>query len=95
MLNEALRLLRVYNDLKSYELADKLGISNSYLSEIEKGKKEPSIDLINKYAEIFGTEPSTILFFSESLNKNKSKFKKIIGKKIIQFLQNIENAENK
>jgi len=95
MLNEALRLLRVYNDLKSYELADKLGISNSYLSEIENGKKEPSIDLINKYAEIFGTEPSTILFFSESLGKNTSKFKKIIGKKIIQFLQNIENAEKK
>jgi transcriptional regulator with XRE-family HTH domain len=92
MLNEALRLLRVFNDLKSYELADKLGISNSYLSEIEKGKKEPTLEIINKYAEIFGTEPSTILFFSESLDKNESALKKNIGKKIIQFLQNIEHA---
>jgi transcriptional regulator with XRE-family HTH domain len=92
MLNEALRLLRVFNDLKAVELAEKLSISTSYLSEIEKGKKEPSLDIIKKYAEIFDTSPSTILFFSENLDKEGSSFKKSIGRKLIQFLQNIENA---
>lgn len=41
MLNEALRLLRVFNDRKATDLAKELGISAAYLSEIETGKKLP------------------------------------------------------
>jgi len=65
MLNEALRLIRVFHDMKSVELAKKLNISNSYLSEIEKGKKQPPFDLINKYGAIFNIKPSAILSFYE------------------------------
>ena len=32
--------------VKQADLASKLGISKSYLSEIEKGKKQPKIELI-------------------------------------------------
>ena len=35
MNGEVLRLLRVFNDIKANELAKQLGISKSYLSEIE------------------------------------------------------------
>ena len=68
MLNEALRLIRVFNDLKAKDLAEKLGISPSYLSEIEKGKKEPSISLIVSYAKVFKTTPSSLLFFFRKFN---------------------------
>ncbi|NRX73843.1 transcriptional regulator with XRE-family HTH domain [Clostridium beijerinckii] len=40
MINESLRLLRVFHDLKAIDLAKKLSISQSYLSEIENGKKK-------------------------------------------------------
>jgi transcriptional regulator with XRE-family HTH domain len=94
MINEALRLLRVFHDLKAIELADKLGISQSYLSEIESGKKEPSLELIRKYADIFRTNPSSILLFSEDIEQigKKKKLKDILRKKTIDFLQKIENA---
>ena len=39
MLSEALRLIRVFHDLKQTELADRLGVSKSYLSEIESGEE--------------------------------------------------------
>lgn len=42
MIGEALRLIRVYHDLKQSDLADRLGISQSHLSEIERSKKAPS-----------------------------------------------------
>ena len=42
-----------------------LGISNSYLSEIERGKKNVSIDLLNRYADIFGVRVSSLMRFSE------------------------------
>ena len=39
MLSEALRLIRVFHDMKQTELADRLSISKSYLSEIEGGEE--------------------------------------------------------
>lgn len=35
-------------------LADQIGISQSYLSEILNGKKDPSIEVCNKIADFFG-----------------------------------------
>ncbi len=90
MVNEALRLFRVYNDLKLYELADALGISKSYLSEIEKGKKKPNLDIIDKYAEYFEVPPSAILQFSEKLESNQKGMKSLIAKSLLRFLLDVE-----
>lgn len=92
MLSEALRLIRVYHDLKQQELAEKLEISKSYLSEIESGKKTPTIELIEKYASQFGIPASSILFFSENLEdpSKASKVKNAIAGKVLQFLQFVE-----
>ena len=95
MLNEALRLFRVFHDKKLSELASELGISPSYLSEIESGKKPPSMELIKKYAKIFKTSPSSILFFSEELDKDKKrgKIKISIRNKMIKFMKSLEGEK--
>jgi transcriptional regulator with XRE-family HTH domain len=36
------------------ELADKVGIRESYLSDLENGKKEPCLDVINMLADGLG-----------------------------------------
>ncbi len=94
MLNEFLRLLRVFHDLKSSELAEKLEISPSYLSEIESGKKEPTLALLRKYARVFNTSTSSLLFFSEDVEKHAKgrNFESILRKKTLKFLQSLENA---
>ncbi len=88
MLNEALRLIRVFHDLNQKDLADKLEISNSYLSEIESGKKTPTLEVIERYSEVFNMPSSSILFFSENLsNGEKSeKTRKHISNKAIKIL---------
>jgi len=97
MLSEALRLIRVFHDLKQSELAKQFGISNSYLSEIERGKKEPSLELIEKYSDRFKIPSSSIMFFAENMTRNNNaselakKSKGIIAKKIIDFLSLIES----
>ncbi len=93
MINEALRLLRTFYGYKSIELAKKIGISQGYLSEIENGKKVPSLEILKKYSEIFKIKVSTLLFFSEELEKDeKTSVKNNISKKMIKLLQIIEKA---
>ena len=60
MIGEALRLLRIFNGYKSVELAEKMGISQSYVSEIENNKKQPTMDILEKYANVFGMKRSTL-----------------------------------
>lgn len=88
MLNEALRLIRVFHDLNQKDLADKLRISNSYLSEIESGKKMPTLEVIEKYSEVFNMPSSSILFFSERLNNGEKseKTRKYVSNKVIKIL---------
>lgn len=97
MLSEALRLIRVFHDLKQVELANKLGISKSYLSEIEHGKKTASIELIDKYSALFKIPSSSILFFSENIDSDFAssdrarKAKGIVAGKVLSFLALIES----
>ncbi|WP_277960739.1 helix-turn-helix domain-containing protein [Pseudomonas sp. RIT-To-2] len=93
MLNQALRLIRTYHDLSQTELCKELGISNSYLSEIESGKKQPTIELLTKYSDHFEIPLSSILFFSENMDTPKptSKLRTSIAKKVINILEWVEN----
>ncbi|QHQ34520.1 helix-turn-helix transcriptional regulator [Algicella marina] len=92
MINEALRLIRVFHDLKQVELAKKIGVSRSHISEIEKGNKTPSLDLIQRYATEFRIPVSSILFFAEELPNAKSgdKIRSKIAGKVIDILRFVE-----
>lgn len=93
MLGEALRLIRVFHDCKIIELAKELGISASYISEIENSKKTPSMEVLKKYAAYFDTTVSAIMFFAEDIEKDKkSPAKAKARKKLLSFLRMIENA---
>ncbi len=88
MLNKALRLMRVFHDLTQKELAEKLGISTSHLSEIESGKKTPTLLVLNRYGEVFEMPVSSILFFSENLDSdiNTEKVRIFVSSKILALL---------
>ena len=53
MINEALKLIRVFHDLRQFELAEHLKVSKSHISEIESGTKTPSLELMEKYSAEF------------------------------------------
>lgn len=66
MYDRALKLIRQYHRLTQAELADKLGLSRSFISELEKSAgKKPSIDVLERYASFFKIPVSSLLLFAE------------------------------
>ncbi len=63
-----IKQLRIENKLSLLEVANKSGLSVSYLNEIEKGKKYPKSDKIVALAETFGIDYDSLV--SLKLNSN-------------------------
>lgn len=69
---EKLRLLRLRQRLTLKELAQKLGYSaHGYLSEIESGKKKPTVDFVLKIADHFNISTDHLLRDKLRLGKNQ------------------------
>lgn len=96
MLGEALRLIRVYHDLKQKQVAGRLGISTSYLSEVENGHKAPTLDLIRRYSEEFDLPVSSIMFFAESVGDAAyDRARSFVAGKMIGLMQFLEARADK
>ena len=89
MQQEALRLVRVFHDMNQTALAERLGISKSYLSELESGKKSPTLELLQKYSEAFNMPLSSLLFFAENVGtpSRPDKVRAAIAGKALKMLQ--------
>ena len=89
MLNEALKQIRIFHQIKQVDLATRLEISKSYLSEIESDRKNVSIDLLERYSSIFSIPVSSLLLFSENLEaaKKSDKFRLNCSNKIIKVME--------
>jgi transcriptional regulator with XRE-family HTH domain len=85
MLHKALKIVREVHRMKQGELADALGISKSYLSELERGEKKVSLDELNKYASAFDVPASTFLSFMEAL-EGQSDARRARAKKLLSVL---------
>jgi transcriptional regulator with XRE-family HTH domain len=89
MQHDALRLVRVFHDMSQTELAGRLGISKSYLSELERGeKKKISLDLLDRYSDIFAIPVSSLVFFAEQIVDGKSdNVRMAITGKVVKMLE--------
>ena len=76
-MSETLKLLRIFFGYKSVEMAKKLNISQSFLSEVENGKKNATLELLNQYSKVLNIKVSTIVLLSESLENDKNSKKDI------------------
>ncbi len=75
MIGEALRLIRVFHDVKLNELAEQLDVSKGYISEIESQKKETVFRFNRKIFKRFKISTSAIMLFSEELDNDRSDLK--------------------
>jgi hypothetical protein len=79
-----LKYLRQKKQLNPQELAEKSGISNSYLNEIEKGRKYPKTDKINALAEALQVKYDELV--SVKLPKEFAAFELLLHSNILNEL---------
>jgi transcriptional regulator with XRE-family HTH domain len=92
MISRALKLIRTYHNVKQTDLAKRLGLSPSHLSEIEKGIKPVSYDLLEKYAQVFRMPVSSITLFAEISDKDaKPGLQGIVAEKALKLLEWIDS----
>lgn len=95
MINDALRLLRLYIGLSQKQIASELDVSQSFISEMESGEKSVTIDILKKYSDRFDVRMSQLLFFAEELDgvPVRQKGKLIIASGVLKLLENLAPRE--
>ncbi|MFK8010318.1 MAG: helix-turn-helix domain-containing protein [Saprospiraceae bacterium] len=82
-IGSAIKKIRLKKNIKQVTLAKESGISVSYLSEIENGKKNPDVRIINQISDALSI-PVSFLYFA-AFEKNELN---IVEKRI--FIQNLK-----
>lgn len=88
-LGKRIQELRLKNNWKQSELAEKVGIANKTQSCIETGKNFPSAELIERYAKAFNIK------LSDLLNIAHIEETSVLLKEIQEILSNAKDEEIK
>ncbi len=88
MINEALALARMYWGFSQVEMAEELGVSQAMVSEIERGSKTVSMEMLDRYSAALGVRKSQLLFFAEEIEGHGPvrKGRLIVAQKALQIL---------
>lgn len=88
MYHRALKTIRQYHRLSQAELADQIGISRSYINEIERDNKDPSLDILSRYAKRFDVPLSSLMLFAERTdNTGYDKARSFVADKVLKMLE--------
>jgi len=95
MINDALRLLRLYLGLSQKQLASELDLSQSMISEIESGTKAVSMEVLERYSRNLNVRMSQLLFFAEELEGEpvKTRGKLIVASRVLSILESLSPRE--
>lgn len=97
MINETLKAFRIANeDISLKDLSKKLDISSAYLSELESGKKKPSISILKKLATFYNIPLSKLVEideYNDSLINDDLSFQKTLYK-VLKYYTDKDDFKN-
>lgn len=97
MLNKALRLIRLYWGLSQAEMAERLDVSQSLVSEVERGTKSVTLNLLERYSAALDIKMSKLLFFAEEIEGEPpaTRGKLLFAGKTLKLLEKLAPEEQK
>lgn len=95
MINEALRLLRLYCGYSQAEMARRIAVTQSLISDIEGGRKNVTMDLLEAYSEAVGVRMSQLLFFAEEVDGQPvtRRGQLIVADKVLRLLEKLKPGD--
>jgi transcriptional regulator with XRE-family HTH domain len=96
MINDALRLVRLYWGMSQQEIAETVGVSQSLVSDVEAARKGVSLELLDRYSRALGIRMSQLLFFAEELEGEplKRRGKLFIAERVLRLLESLKPSEH-
>ncbi len=89
-LGNTINNIRKHKGLKQADLAAQSGLTQAYVSQIEKNKKEPNMSALKKICEVLGI-PMPVLFFlsidSEDIPEAKQDAFNMLSPSIKSFIE--------
>ena len=76
-LHEKLKALRMRNRFTQQDIADKLGVTRSTVSNFEIGRRKPEVDILEKLAAIYGVD---LNYFSSKRPMNATDLIELVEK---------------
>lgn len=93
MIGNVLKYIRICNDFSTKEVSLMIGISTSYISDVEHNRKNLSLDMINRFSNCYNIETSKILYLDELEQKGIDR--NVILKEILEYYIEKEKNANK
>lgn len=90
-LNEVLRLLRIAQDLPTRDVADKMGVRTSYITDVERGDRSPSIDTLDRYCLALGVTTDVLFRLRNEQIKENLPYRRLLMK-IMKLLENTDEG---
>ena len=95
IINDALRLLRLYCGFSQSALASKLDVAQSLVSDVENGRKNVTMDLLEAYSNATGVRMSQLLFFAEEIEGQPvgRRGHLIVADSVLKLLEKLKPAD--
>lgn len=77
-IGRVIRIFRIANDYSAKQLAELLNVSQAFITDMESGKKPPSLETTRKIAKAFNVNISTFFKIYEFYEENDGDFKKTL-----------------
>lgn len=87
-IGRALRDFRVNNHIKQYVAAEGIGMTQTYLSQVESGAKDPSTEMIKKMGEYYGI-PVSVILWNATTESDVTENKRAIFNQIKPIVDNL------
>ncbi|OIQ19316.1 MAG: hypothetical protein BM557_06325 [Flavobacterium sp. MedPE-SWcel] len=91
-IGNAIKDLRQQKGLKQIDFAVECGLSQSYLSSIEKGRKEPTLSILKQIANALSIPMPVLVFFSidqEDIDESKKEAFKMLEPSIKGLINDV------
>lgn len=76
---ESIKRLRQARNWTQEQLAEKLGVARSTVTQWESGWSQPRMGMVRKLADVFGVTPSAVIGDTDSLSKSDKRISIVAG----------------